>query len=115
MDQTELPNHDFRNTPEYQATEEFLLGRINYERVAKMPYSNREMNLNRMRRLLELLGDPHESLNIIHIAGTKGKGSTAAFISGAIQAAGMTCGSYTSPHLHHIEERFRRNLSLIHI
>ena len=88
MDQTELPNHDFRNTPEYQATEEFLLGRINYERVAKMPYSNREMNLNRMRRLLELLGDPHESLNIIHIAGTKGKGSTAAFISGGHSSSG---------------------------
>ena len=109
MDQAKPPTDDFRETPEYRATDDFLRGRINYERVAKMPYSNRDMNLDRMRRLLALLGDPHKSLNIIHIAGTKGKGSTAAFISSALQAEGLRCGSYTSPHLHHIEERFRLN------
>jgi len=109
MDHAEPIPQDFRKTPEYQATSDFLLGRINYERVPKMPYSNRDMNLDRMRRLLELLGDPHTSLNIIHIAGTKGKGSTAGFISAALQAGGLRCGSYTSPHLQHIEERFRLN------
>ena len=96
----------FRQTPEYKRALEFLFDRINYEHVTRMPYSRRDMNLSRMRHLLKLVGDPHLELKVIHIAGTKGKGSTAAFLNAAFVASGMKCGSYTSPHLHHIEERF---------
>lgn len=111
MMQTEsLPSPaDYRRTAEYQAAHDFLLGRIDYERFAKMPYSRKEMNLDRMAHLLELLGDPQDRVDVIHIAGTKGKGSTAAFLSSALHSHGLRCGSYTSPHLHHIEERFRLN------
>src|SRR5262249_29123663 len=59
-----------------------------------------------MRRLMRLLGDPHESLRIVHIAGTKGRGSTAAMMAAALTASGVRTGLYCSPHLHRLEERF---------
>lgn len=109
MDSTETDQwqSEVRQTGRYQAAISFLFGRINYERTTRMPYSRRELNLSRMSQLLGLLGDPHRQLNTVHIAGTKGKGSTAAFLSAALQAAGLRCGSYTSPHLHFVEERFQ--------
>ena len=97
---------EFRKTSRYQSAEQFLLHRIDYERVPKMPYTSRDMNLGRMRRLMELLDDPHLKSPIIHIAGTKGKGSTVAMLASVFAADGLTCGSYTSPHLHFVEERF---------
>src|SRR4029077_14772845 len=84
---------------------DFLLRRINYERTTSVPYSSTEFKLDRMRRLMNLLGDPQDSLKAIHIAGTKGKGSTAAMIAAVLQAAGYRTGLYTSPHLDRIEER----------
>lgn len=103
----ENDSQQFRATDEYKDALSFLFDRINFERFKKMPYSKRDLNIHRMQRLLDLLGNPHESLRIIHIAGTKGKGSTTAFLSSAFVADGVRCGSYTSPHLRHIEERFR--------
>ena len=58
-----------------------------------------------MHDLLARLGNPHESLQVVHIAGTKGKGSTAAMIAAVLSAAGYRTGLYTSPHLDCIEER----------
>src|SRR5689334_21080609 len=84
---------------------DFLLQRINYERTTSVPYQSGEFKLDRMRRLLSLLGDPHLGLKAIHIAGTKGKGSTAAMIASVLMAAGYRTGLYTSPHLERIEER----------
>ena len=84
---------------------DFLLHRINYERTTSVPYQSGEFKLDRMRRLMHLLGDPHLGLKAIHIAGTKGKGSTAAMIASVLQAAGYRTGLYTSPHLERIEER----------
>lgn len=85
---------------------DFLYGRIDYER-AGLPTGTDEMNLARTRRLLERLGDPQRDLACIHIAGTKGKGSTSALIASALVATGRKVGLFTSPHLHRIEERFR--------
>ncbi len=59
-----------------------------------------------MRRVLRRLGDPHARLRVIHIAGTKGKGSTAAMMAAALTASGVRTGLYCSPHLHRLEERF---------
>ena len=59
-----------------------------------------------MRRLLKLMGDPHLGLHIIHVAGTKGKGSTSVMIAAALAASGVRTGLYCSPHLHRLEERF---------
>ncbi|TDA70047.1 MAG: bifunctional folylpolyglutamate synthase/dihydrofolate synthase [Clostridia bacterium] len=65
------------------------------------------LGLARIARLLELLGNPHEKLSFIHIAGTNGKGSTAAMVAGILQEAGYRVGLYTSPHLVEYTERFR--------
>jgi dihydrofolate synthase/folylpolyglutamate synthase len=90
---------------DYASALEFLLGRVNYERTTNIPYRGAEFKLDRMRRLLALLGDPHLGLPAVHIAGTKGKGSTAAMIASVLTAAGHRTGLYTSPHLARIEER----------
>lgn len=84
----------------------FLMGCINYEQTPRMPYRSRGFKLQRMQRLLQLLGDPHHGLPAVHIAGTKGKGSTAVMIDSVLRAAGYRTGLYTSPHLERIEERF---------
>jgi dihydrofolate synthase/folylpolyglutamate synthase len=90
-------------TPHDEA-QEFLLARLNYERTPG-PYGPRALKLERMRELLRRLDDPHLRLPVVHIAGTKGKGSTAAMLAGILSAAGYRTGLYTSPHLEAIEER----------
>lgn len=60
-------------------------------------------------RLMSALGNPERDLNIIHIAGTNGKGSTAAFIDSILRAASFKVGLFTSPHLEHFSERIRVN------
>jgi dihydrofolate synthase/folylpolyglutamate synthase len=89
----------------YQAAIEFLFGRIDYERALSVPYNRRELRLERMRDLLSRLDNPHFTFPIVHIAGTKGKGSTAAMIASILTAAGYRTGLYSSPHLHRVEER----------
>ena len=64
-----------------------------------------ELGLDRIRRLLSGLGDPHKRLSSVHIAGTNGKGSTAAYIVAALREAGCRTGLYTSPHLSRFTER----------
>ena len=63
--------------------------------------------LERMDQALALIGDPHQRLRAVHIAGTKGKGSVAAMIDAIVRAAGVRCGLYTKPHLVHLTERTR--------
>jgi len=84
----------------------FLLGRINFERMPTVPYGRRQMKLDRMRQLLNRLGNPDAGLPIVHVAGTKGKGSTSALVASVIQAAGYQTGLFCSPHLQCMEERF---------
>jgi dihydrofolate synthase/folylpolyglutamate synthase len=76
--------------------------RLNYERVAA---GHGTFALARMRRLLEAVGSPHERVPAVHVAGTKGKGSTVAMIAGILGAAGHRVGRYLSPHVHALEER----------
>jgi len=63
--------------------------------------------LERIKKLLEYLGDPQKNLKIIHIAGSVGKGSTALFTASILQKAGYKVGLYTSPHLRDYTERIR--------
>jgi dihydrofolate synthase/folylpolyglutamate synthase len=90
---------------DYQERLDYLYGRLNYEWVG-MPRIPAELRLGRMRRLMRRLGDPHLGLKVIHIAGTKGKGSTAAMLAASLTASGIRTGLYCSPHLHRLEERF---------
>ena len=63
--------------------------------------------LDRIRRLLGRLGNPQEKLKFVHIAGSNGKGSTAAMLASVLSAAGLKTGLYTSPHLWQFNERFQ--------
>lgn len=78
-----------------------------------MRYNPQNFDLDRMRSLLKKLGNPHEQFRSIHVAGTKGKGSTCAMISAMLQANGYKVGLYTSPHLNDIRERIQINGEMI--
>lgn len=93
----------------YEQALDFLYNRINYERVQSSAYSAGDFKLNRMRGLLELLGNPQDQIPAVHIAGTKGKGSTAVMTASILDAAGFRVGLFTSPHLSKFEERMQVN------
>src|SRR4051812_8775406 len=86
-----------------------LWQRSSYERgLISDPFGDAaraEQGLARMRALLAVLGNPHRHTQVVHIAGSKGKGSTGAFIASAALRAGHRVGFYTSPHLHRFPER----------
>lgn len=88
----------------YPEAQHFWFGRINYEQ--RSPKAS-DLNLDRMRALLSLLGNPHQQLRIVHVAGSKGKGSTAAMVASVLRAAGYRTGLFTSPHLVEVEERIQ--------
>ena len=71
----------------------------------KMSFSEREYRLDRMKYLLELFKNPHNSFKVIHVAGSKGKGSTAAITASILKSLGYKTGLYTSPHLMTYKER----------
>jgi len=88
----------------YNEALSFWYGRINYEVRAAQPG---DLKLERMRALLRLLGDPHDRIRLVHVTGTKGKGSTCAMLASILRAAGYRTGLFTSPHLEHVEERIQ--------
>ena len=90
-----------------------IFGRVNFERQPRFDYSAATLNLERMRALLADLGNPQQHFHIVHVAGTKGKGSVCAFTESILRAAGYRTGLYTSPHLHTFRERMRVNGALI--
>jgi dihydrofolate synthase/folylpolyglutamate synthase len=79
--------------------------RINFERVVPPSASPGTFGLARVRRLLAVVGDPQLRFPVVHVAGTKGKGSTVAMLSAVLQAAGHRVGRYMSPHVDALEER----------
>ncbi len=90
--------------------EAFLNGFLNYERVLgtrPVSYDTKSFDLVRFRNLLRCLGDPHLAASAVHVAGTKGKGSTCAFLDSIFRAHGLRSGLYTSPHITHYRERIR--------
>ena len=93
----------------YQEILGYFYSLANYEQIAPATYSSATLNLERMRDLLALLGNPHERYKTIHIAGTKGKGSTAAMLTSCLRQLGLKVGLYTSPHLTTFRERIQVN------
>lgn len=74
---------------------------------AARSYTEKAYNLDGFRAFLESLGNPQRGLHFIHVAGTKGKGSTAALCESILRAHGFPTAMFTSPHLEHFGERFR--------
>ncbi|MBI2964629.1 MAG: bifunctional folylpolyglutamate synthase/dihydrofolate synthase [Chloroflexi bacterium] len=93
-------------TTTYQGAVERLLTLADFERKARAGEPP-DFHLLRMETLLGLMGDPHLSIPTVHVAGTKGKGSTCAMVSSALVAHGFRTGLYTSPHLHTFRERIQ--------
>lgn len=83
----------------------FLHTLSDYEKLRIVRYNPENFDLDRMRHLLKKLGNPQDAFRSIHLAGTKGKGSTATMIASMLQACGYKVGLYTSPHLVDIRER----------
>lgn len=77
--------------------------------VRFIPLVGIKPGLERMERIMELLGNPHRRLKFIHIAGTNGKGSVCAFLTEAIRQSGYDVGTFTSPYIESYNERIRLN------
>ncbi|MBM3245746.1 MAG: bifunctional folylpolyglutamate synthase/dihydrofolate synthase [Candidatus Omnitrophica bacterium] len=90
----------------YPETIKYLESFINYEKIPAYPYKE-SLKLERVKGFLAAIGNPQDSLKCIHIAGTKGKGSTCAFLTYILRQAGFKVGLYTSPHLSDFRERIR--------
>jgi dihydrofolate synthase/folylpolyglutamate synthase len=88
----------------------FLSRRLNVEVAAPSTIDvPRVFSLDRMFALLAALGDPHLACPVVHVAGSKGKGSVCEMIASGLRASGLGVGLYTSPHLQRINERIRVN------
>ena len=79
----------------------------NYELDRSVRYAPETFNLLRIEQLLDRLGNPHRAFKVVHVAGTKGKGSTCRMIESVLSAANYRTGLYTSPHLHTFRERIQ--------
>ena len=91
----------------------YLFDKTDYEKQEHVRYNVTTFSLDRMRRLLSLVGDPHTKISTVHIAGTKGKGSTATMLAKMLESNGYAVGLYTSPHLVHLHERIMVNSQMV--
>jgi len=90
----------------FQEAQKYLNSFIDYEKLNDFSYQQ-SFKVERIKKLLDILGNPQEKIKFIHVAGTKGKGSTCAFIAYILRRAGFKTGLYTSPHLESFRERIR--------
>ena len=97
----------------YSKALRFLSTLSDFERLRIVRYNSENFNLERMRTLLKKLGNPQDHFRSVHVAGTKGKGSTCAMIAAMLQANGYKVGLYTSPHLVDVRERIVINGEMI--
>ena len=97
----------------YEAALAYIETFINSEKSPDFSRQARFYNLERISHLLARLGDPHHRLKVVHVAGSKGKGSTAALIASILIHAGYKTGLFTQPHLITPRERCRINSRLI--
>lgn len=112
----DLPDKSGQGNPDaYDRALRFLYDRIDYERMSTSNAVRYRFRLQRMIDLLTGLGlqqflyrpDAAPEKLLVHVAGTKGKGSVATMVAAMLSASGLKTGLYTSPHLHRLEERFR--------
>jgi dihydrofolate synthase/folylpolyglutamate synthase len=94
-----------RNFRRYEDALAYILEAIDLEKTAKYKYDVATFDLDRVRRIVAHMGDPHAGMKMAHIAGTKGKGSTATVLADILSAHGLRTGLFTSPHLVDLRER----------
>src|SRR5262249_14024758 len=97
----------------YTKAVRFLATLSDYERMRIVRYTSQNFDLDRMRTLLRKLGNPHDHFRSVHVAGTKGKGSTCAMIAAMLEGNGYKVGLYPSPPLVDIRERIQINGQMI--
>jgi len=97
----------------FRSAVNFLNSLTNFERAVRVHYNETNFGLTRMKRLMSALGNPHTSYKTVHIAGTKGKGSTATMLAAMLEGCGLKVGLYTSPHILNIRERIAVNREMI--
>lgn len=107
----QLKRHE-KNT-RYQETLDWIYSWVDFSMKRHVDDKHRFFKLDRMNQLMELLGTPHQYYPCVHVAGTKGKGSTASLIASVLQASGYKVGLYTSPHLEDFRERIAINGEMI--
>jgi dihydrofolate synthase/folylpolyglutamate synthase len=100
----------FRN---YDQALDYLFKHTDYEKQQKLRYNVTTFDLDRMNELLKGIGDPHKKVRSVHIAGTKGKGSTATMLARMVEANSYRVGLYTSPHVSSLHERITINSEMI--
>jgi dihydrofolate synthase/folylpolyglutamate synthase len=93
----------------YNQALDYLYSFVDYSLKKSSELAKANFNLDRMRVLMAALDNPEKKYPTIHVAGTKGKGSTSALIASALSAAGLTTGLYISPHLQDYTERIQIN------
>ena len=92
---------------DFEQAREYLHSFVDFEKRGFRRHFADVVNLETIRALLAALGHPERRFPVLHIAGTKGKGSTAALCEAALREAGFRTGLYTSPHLLSMRERIR--------
>ncbi len=97
----------------YRDAIKYLFAKTDYEKQKRLRYNVTTFNLGRMEKLLSLLGNPHKKIHTAHIAGTKGKGSTATMLAKMLEANDYAVGLYTSPHVVNLHERIVVNSKMI--
>ena len=98
-----------KNDLDYQKSLDFIYSFIDHSIKRNLRNAADKFKLERMVHFMRLLDDPHKKYKIIHVAGTKGKGSVSAFCASVLKAAGYNVGLYTSPHMEEFSERIRVN------
>lgn len=93
---------------------ERLKGETAEEYLERIPsFASKKSDLKTVRGFLGLLGNPDRRMKIFHVAGTNGKGSVCAFLTAVLKEAGIPVGTFTSPHLVDVRERFQINGAMI--
>lgn len=103
----------FRTVADRCEFDRLLASATNYERMPEFHAGRVRVDLERMRRYVERLQHPERSCPVVHITGTKGKGSTSALVARILSFAGFRTGLHTSPHLERLEERVQVDLEPI--
>jgi dihydrofolate synthase/folylpolyglutamate synthase len=91
----------------YSQALDYIYSFVDYSLTRNLRYSPEKFNLKRVEDFLNLIGSPQSNYKVVHVAGTKGKGSTCAMLSSIFTKSGLITGFYSSPHIIEFNERIR--------